>query len=139
MMLVEASVRSQAVHVIGFDHVVLAVADVERSLRWYMNVLGLAGVRVEEWRREEVPFPSIRVNATTIIDLVPRGRPGGGRNLDHLCLVVEPTDLAAWADGAGLAIIDGPDRRFGAQGIATSIYVQDPDDNIIELRHYSGL
>jgi catechol 2,3-dioxygenase-like lactoylglutathione lyase family enzyme len=136
MMLVETSLRSQAVHVIGFDHVVLAVADVERSVSWYTEVLGLAAERVDEWRRKEVPFPSVRVNAATIIDLVPRGGDAAGRNLDHFCLVVEPTDLAAWADATGLNIVDGPDRRFGAQGIATSIYVQDPDDNTIELRHY---
>jgi catechol 2,3-dioxygenase-like lactoylglutathione lyase family enzyme len=124
------------VQVIGFDHVVLAVADVERSLSWYMDVLGLTGVRVDEWRRNEVPFPSVRIDARTIIDLIPRGDDGGGRNVDHLCLVVQPTDLVAWAAAAGLPIIDGPDQRFGAQGVATSIYVQDPDSNTVELRHY---
>jgi catechol 2,3-dioxygenase-like lactoylglutathione lyase family enzyme len=39
------------VQVTGFDHLVLAVADVERSLAWYTGVLGLAGERVAEWRR----------------------------------------------------------------------------------------
>jgi catechol 2,3-dioxygenase-like lactoylglutathione lyase family enzyme len=124
------------VQVIGFDHLVLAVADVERSLAWYTGVLGLAGDRVEEWRRGDVPFPSVRVDATTIIDLIPAAGPATGRNVDHLCLVVEPTDLVAWAGAAGVAIVDGPGSRFGAQGTATSIYVRDPDGNTIELRHY---
>jgi catechol 2,3-dioxygenase-like lactoylglutathione lyase family enzyme len=128
------------VQVIGFDHLVLAVADVERSLDWYTGVLGLAGARVEEWRRGEAPFPSVRVDDTTIIDLVlASGRsatPDLRHNLDHLCLVVEPTDLVTWAKAAGQAILDGPGRRFGAQGVATSIYVQDPDGNTVELRHY---
>jgi catechol 2,3-dioxygenase-like lactoylglutathione lyase family enzyme len=124
------------VQVIGFDHLVLAVSDVERSLSWYTDALGLDGLRVEAWRRREVPFPSVRVDAATIIDLVPRLDDGGGRNVDHFCLVVEPTDLAVWADAAGIRILDGPDRRFGAQGVATSIYVHDPDGNTVELRHY---
>ena len=141
MMLAEPSLGSQLMRVVGFDHVVLAVSDVERSLSWYMDVVGLAGVRVEEWRRGEVPFPSVRVSHETIIDLIPR-RPGGGgrngarRNLDHLCLVVEATDLVTWAESAGLKILDGPDQRFGARGVATSIYVHDPDANMVELRYY---
>ena len=141
MMLAEPSLGSQLMQVVGFDHVVLAVSDVERSLSWYMDVVGLAGVRVEEWRRGEVPFPSVRVSQETIIDLIPaRGGGGGGssagRNLDHLCLVVEATDLAAWAESAGLNILDGPGQRFGARGVATSIYVHDPDANMVELRYY---
>jgi catechol 2,3-dioxygenase-like lactoylglutathione lyase family enzyme len=132
------------VQVIGFDHLVLAVADVERSLDWYTGVLGLTGARVEEWRRGEAPFPSVRVDDTTIIDLIPATDGSAsdnpahdpGRNLDHLCLVVEPTDLVAWAEGSGQAIVGGPGPRFGAQGVATSIYVRDPDGNTIELRHY---
>jgi catechol 2,3-dioxygenase-like lactoylglutathione lyase family enzyme len=141
MMLAEPSVGSQLMQVVGFDHVVLAVSDVERSLSWYVDVVGLAGVRVEEWRRGEVPFPSVRVSQETIIDLIPR-HPGGGRghsagrNLDHFCLVVEATDLVAWAESAGLKVLDGPDQRFGARGVATSIYVHDPDDNTVELQYY---
>jgi catechol 2,3-dioxygenase-like lactoylglutathione lyase family enzyme len=76
------------------------------------------------------------VDDTTIIDLVPaRGAPSG-HNLDHLCLVVAPTDLVAWAAGAGLTIAAGPGPRLGAQGVATSIYIEDPDGNTVELRHY---
>ena len=122
----------------------LAVADVERSLAWYTDVIGLAPVRVEEWRRGESPFPSARVSATTIIDLIPKAQAGDttGRaasNVDHFCLVVDPTDptdLAAWAAATGLIVVDGPGPRFGAQGVATSIYVEDPDGNVVEFRHY---
>jgi catechol 2,3-dioxygenase-like lactoylglutathione lyase family enzyme len=136
MMLAAPSLGSQAMRVVGFDHAVLAVSDVDRSLSWYMGILGLEGVRVEEWRRNEVPFPSVRVSRETIIDLIPRGEDRGGRNLDHLCLVVEPTDLVAWAGESGLKILDGPDHRFGAKGVATSIYIHDPDGNTVELRYY---
>ena len=47
----------------------LRVADVERSLAFYCDTLGLEGERVEEWRRKEVPFPSVRITPTTIVDL----------------------------------------------------------------------
>ncbi len=127
--------------VVGFDHLVLRVTDVERSLAWYVDVLGLDGVRIDDWRKGDAPFPSIRISATAIIDLV-RQAPGvalaegPARTLDHLCLVVEPTDLDALATDPDLRVVDGPDLRFGAQGIGRSLYVLDPDDNVVELRHY---
>ncbi|MCZ7525428.1 MAG: VOC family protein [Acidimicrobiia bacterium] len=121
--------------VTGFDHLVLIVEDVERSLAWYAGELGLEGLRVDEWRRGEVLFPSLRVDSTTIIDLLPGER--GGRNVDHLCLVVEPTDLPELAASGRLEVVGGPtDGLFGARGEATSLYVRDPDGNVVELRHY---
>lgn len=120
--------------VVGLDHVVLNVADVEASLRFYCDELGLAPVRVDEWRRGEVFFPSVRVDEGTIIDLI--ALPRTGENADHLCLVVEPTDLAAVKASGRFEVIDGPDRRFGARGDGTSLYVKDPDGNTVELRHY---
>ena len=118
----------------GLDHIVLRVADVERSIAWYRDRLGLEPVRVDEWRRGEAPFPSLRIDAGTLIDLV-EGVPDGS-NLDHFCLVVEPTDLAAAAAEAGLKVDAGPGPRFGARGTGTSVYVSDPDGNTVELRHY---
>jgi catechol 2,3-dioxygenase-like lactoylglutathione lyase family enzyme len=123
--------------VTGLDHVVLLTADAERALRFYTGTLGLAGVRVEEWRRGEVPFPSVRVDATTIIDLFP-SEPSG-TNVDHLCLTVEPVDLAALAASGDVRVVSGPtDHLFGAQGYATSLYLADPDGNTVELRSYPG-
>ena len=71
---------------------------------------------------------------STIIDLV-HGEPSDGR-LDHLCLVVEPTDLAELAQSPALDVIEGPATRYGAQGNGTSLYVRDPDGTVVELRHY---
>jgi catechol 2,3-dioxygenase-like lactoylglutathione lyase family enzyme len=124
------------VKVIGFDHLVLRTTDVERALAWYCDELGLEPVRVDEWRRGEILFPSVRVNADTIIDILEVERTG--LNVDHLCLVVAPTDLAALAASGRLDVVgDGPaERLFGARGEATSLYVRDPDGNVIELRHY---
>jgi catechol 2,3-dioxygenase-like lactoylglutathione lyase family enzyme len=121
--------------VTGLDHIVLNVDDVERSLAFYCEQLGLAPERVEEWRRGEVLFPSARVDAHTIIDLL--ATPRTGENADHLCLVVEPVDLDAIKDSGGFDVVDGPATRFGARGDGTSLYVKDPDGNTVELRHYA--
>ena len=114
----------------------LVVADVERSLAWYCGELGLEGVRVEEWRRGEVLFPSVRIDARMIVDLLAGERTG--TNVDHLCLVVEPADLHAIARSGRFTVVgDGPVAGlFGARGLATSLYVRDPDGNTVELRCY---
>jgi Lactoylglutathione lyase and related lyases len=122
--------------IIGLDHIVLVTPDVERSLAWYRGVLGLAAERVEEWRRGQVLFPSVRVNAVTIIDLLQGER--SGVNVDHLCFVIERQDLAALAASGLLEVVSGPAPRFGAQGVGESVYVYDPDGNLVELRHYGA-
>ena len=58
------------IRVLGLDHIVLTTEHVDDMLAFYTTVLGLEGVRVDEWRRGEVPFPSLRVDATTLIDLM---------------------------------------------------------------------
>jgi catechol 2,3-dioxygenase-like lactoylglutathione lyase family enzyme len=129
--------------VCALDHIVLNVSDVERSLQFYAQVLGLAAERVDAWRRKEVGFPSVRINAATIIDLVHAAdaRAAQQENLAHFCLVTDsPTlDEAVQTLGAaGVAIETGPAVRSGARGNALSIYFRDPDHNLIELRTYAG-
>lgn len=121
---------------IGLDHLVLVVADIERSLAWYRDELGLEPIRVDEWRRGEVLFPSLRIDATTLIDLLPGER--AGENVNHLALVVEAEDLQAVIDSGRfeLAGPDHPSDLFGAQGQGLGIYVKDPDGNTVELRTY---
>jgi catechol 2,3-dioxygenase-like lactoylglutathione lyase family enzyme len=124
-----------AVRVTGFDHAVLVVADVERSLAWYCGELGLVGERVEEWRRGEVLFPSVRIDEHTLIDLLAGER--GSANVDHVCLVIEPADLAGLAASGRFDVVAGPTAGlFGARGLAESLYVRDPDGNTVELRSY---
>jgi catechol 2,3-dioxygenase-like lactoylglutathione lyase family enzyme len=125
---------ASAVTVIELDHIVLGVADVERSISFYCVELGLAGERIDAWRRQEVFFPSVRVNAGTIIDLLETARTGA--NVDHFCLVVAPTDFDALKASGRFEVVDGPDRRFGARGDGTSLYIRDPDGNTVELRYY---
>jgi catechol 2,3-dioxygenase-like lactoylglutathione lyase family enzyme len=122
------------VHVKGLDHIVLNVADVERSLAWYTGELGLGGERVEEWRTSEAPFPSVRIDETTVIDLV--AAPRTGENVNHLCLVVDADDIDELVTSGRFEVLEGPVERWGAQGVATSVYLWDPDQNLVELRHY---
>ena len=131
------------VKITELDHIVLRVRDVETSLRFYAQVLGLPAERVEKWRAGEVRFPSVRLNADTIIDLFasdqqPIGREGS-KNQDHFCMVIEPTDmeeLKAKFEGIGVDIQAGPGKRWGSHGDGISLYIYDPDDNVVELRHY---
>jgi catechol 2,3-dioxygenase-like lactoylglutathione lyase family enzyme len=120
--------------VVAFDHVVLNVADTERALAFYLGELGLEPARVDEWRRGEAPFPSARVNEGTVIDFVPA--PRTGENANHVCFVIEPTDLDALKTSGRFEVVDGPAARWGARGVATSLYVLDPDGNTVELRYY---
>ncbi|WP_406210121.1 VOC family protein [Streptomyces decoyicus] len=123
------------VTVTAFDHLVLNVSDVERSIDFYCGRLGLEPVRVDAWRAGEVPFPSVRVSPTIIIDLAQE--PRDGSNVDHLCLVVEPVDWQEVIDSGEFTVVDGPGPRFGARGTGQSLYVSDPDGNIVELRWYA--
>ena len=120
---------------VGLDHIVLVVEDVERSLAWYTRHAGLQPERVDEWRREEVFFPSLRIDATTLIDIVP-GRTGDDRgHLDHICFVVDAERQAAVAADPDIQVVD-EGTRWGAQGDAHSVYVLDPDGLQVEFRTY---
>jgi catechol 2,3-dioxygenase-like lactoylglutathione lyase family enzyme len=128
---------TDGIRVQAFDHLVLVCSDVERSLAWYIDELGLAPVRVEQWRAGEAPFPSARVDEGTIIDLIGGGPvTAGNRNLDHLCLVVDSDSVSHAATSGRFQVVDGPVPRFGARGMATSVYVTDPDGYVVELRAY---
>ncbi len=118
--------------IVGFDHVVLNTVNTEELPAFYCGELGLEPVRVDAWRRGEVLFPSVRVTPDTLIDLFPAERTG--ENMAHMCLVIEPIDLEALAarfPGARRA-----DDLFGARGFASSVYIDDPDGNTVELRFY---
>ena len=80
-----------AMRITGIDHVVFNVTDPERSLAWWGDLLGLEPVRLEEWRRGEAPFVSVRISADTIIDLFQLER--SGENVDHIAVTVEGADL----------------------------------------------
>ncbi len=131
------------VKITEMDHIVLRVKDVEESIGFYSQVLGMKLERVDEWRRGEAPFPSARLNDDTIIDFFATDQPaigkGGVKNQDHFCMVIEPTDMEALKasfEALGVEIQGGPGKRWGSHGDGISLYVYDPDDNVVELRHY---
>jgi len=128
------------------DHIVLNAENIEALVRFYTEVVELEPERVEEFRRGQVPFPSVRVNADTVIDLAPKAmwegtqlRTRGRPNLNHFCLTLEKPEwdklherLAAWQ-----VTIEGPLPRWGARGNGTSFYFHDPEGNEIEARYYN--
>jgi catechol 2,3-dioxygenase-like lactoylglutathione lyase family enzyme len=129
--------------IIEMDHIVLNVSDVERSLAFYIDVLGLQGERLEEFRNGDVGFPSVRINDNTLVDLMStpgaKSNPEANKNLNHYCLVARSVDLAQVAEdlrAQGVTIAQEPVSRWGARGQAMSIYILDPDENEIEIRCY---
>ena len=123
------------------DHVVLRIADLERSLAFYCGVLGCTLDR----RRDELGLVQLRAGRS-LIDLVPLegklGRVGGagagaeGRNVDHFCLRIEPFDAGAIAAHLRANGVEPGkvEARYGAEGEGPSMYVTDPDGNVVELK-----
>lgn len=128
----------------AMDHIVLNVEDIDRSLDFYTQVLGLEPERVDQFRRGEVRFPSVRVSPETVIDLFPmqagevRAR-SGLHNMNHFTMVVDATDFEGFQKHLtehGVTIAEGPGRRWGARGNGLSVYFNDPDGNRVEVRCY---
>jgi catechol 2,3-dioxygenase-like lactoylglutathione lyase family enzyme len=127
--------------VTGLDHVVLRVRGVDAMVRFYRDVLGCP---VE---KEQPAFGLIQIRAGgSLIDLVdvdgPLGLKGGGapdvaaRNMDHFCLRIDPWDEAAILAhlvAAGVTVGE-TGTRYGAEGYGPSIYISDPEGNVVELK-----
>ena len=141
---------------IELDHFILEVSDPAAAARWFHERLGLEPVRLAEWQRGEVPFPSVRIGAATIIDLFPprmwraseaerqwreaaserntTPRGATASNPNHLCFAMEPERFAAFRATAD--IVKSDDHNFGARGYGSSIYVAGPDGISVEVRTY---
>jgi len=130
-----------AIEIRGVDHVVLRVADVERAIRFYCGVLGCR----EERRIEALGLVQLRAGSG-LIDLVDvsgaLGRIGGpppgesARNMDHFALQLASFDeerLRAELAAAGIEAGE-VGERYGAQGVGPSLYIRDPDGNVVELK-----
>ena len=136
-----ASARPSPVEVLGLDHVVLRVADIDASLEWYRRVLGCTVER----RIESFGLYQLRAGEN-LIDLVPvaskAGKPGGGapgrtrRNMEHFALKIAAFDekkLRRYLKRRGIEA-DETARRYGADGHGPSLYLTDPDGNTVELK-----
>ena len=129
------------IHIREIDHIVLRVVDLDRMLHFYCDVLGCSIER----RRDDIGLVQLRAGRS-LVDLVPvggrLGRAGGappareGRNLDHFCFRVEPFDAAGIErDLKAHGVRPGPvEARYGAEGEGPSIYVTDPEGNVVELK-----
>ena len=129
------------IHIRDIDHIVLRVVDLDAMLGFYCDVLGCTVER----RQEAIGLIQLRAGRS-IVDLIPvdgeLGRAGGappgreGRNLDHFCLRVDPFDEAAIRSHlAAHGVQAGPtEARYGAEGRGPSIYLQDPEGNVVELK-----
>jgi glyoxylase I family protein len=126
---------------IAIDHVVLRITDIARSLAFYVDGLGCTIEKVQD----DIGLTQLRAGSS-LIDLVPLtgklGRAGGaapgteGRNVDHFALDIEPfheAAIRAHLQAHGIAIGESG-RRYGAKGYGPSIYVSDPDGNVVELK-----
>ncbi len=128
------------------DHLVFRVLDLPRSVAFYQAVLGCEVAR----RRDDLGLIHIRVGSS-MVDLISvdgkLGRAGGagagveGRNVDHLCLRINPfieESIVAHLKLHGITPHGPAATNFGAQGEGLSLYFDDPDGNTIELKGPSG-
>jgi catechol 2,3-dioxygenase-like lactoylglutathione lyase family enzyme len=136
------------IEVLAIDHVVVRVRDLEQSLCFYRDALGCA----EERRLEELGLVQLRAGAS-LIDLVPIGSPlgraggaapgepgAGGRNVDHFALSLRSFDEARLRSHLAEHGIEPGEvaQRYGAGGSGPSMYVRDPDGNVVELKGPAG-
>jgi glyoxylase I family protein len=128
------------IHIREIDHVVIRVADLESITRFYCDVLGCS---VEKEQRD-IGLIQLRAGRSLIdllkvgakIDRPDSGTPGEGRNMDHLCLRVEGFDgeaLKAYLQERGVRIGE-LGVRYGADGFGPSLYLFDPEGNMVELK-----
>src|SRR6266487_73274 len=134
------------------DHIVFWVDDPQRSVAFYEQVLSAPGERVAEFIAGYAPFPSVRISAETIIDLMPRAMASAvdamtdadssaGHRVNHLCLAMSAAEYAALSERLeerGIARSGRTRQSFGARGpAAESFYFADLDGNVLEARYYA--
>lgn len=120
------------------DHLVLTVNDIEATVDFYSRILGMEAITFGDGRRA-LTFGKSKINLHKVRqELEPKAadpRPGGA----DICLIADGT-LDAVVDeleGNGVRIEEGPVTRTGALGPIRSVYVRDPDRNLVEISTYS--
>jgi catechol 2,3-dioxygenase-like lactoylglutathione lyase family enzyme len=125
----------------GADHTNWRVRDLDTSLSFYRDVLGLEPFGLEEYHRGERPLVSVRITDDFILHLTPdpefeRGPTGG---YDHLALVVEgaqPDELTERLREENVEVERQFESITGARGEGPALYLRDPDGYRIELKFY---
>jgi catechol 2,3-dioxygenase-like lactoylglutathione lyase family enzyme len=139
------------------DHVVVWVEDPLRSLEFFENIVGFRGVRVEEFRAGQAPFPSVRISDETILDLMARAiapmvnavaaksdgavANSAGHPLNHVCISMSEAEFEALKsrlEAHGVTTGQVMENSFGARGTAPrAFYFRDLDGNVFEARYYA--
>jgi catechol 2,3-dioxygenase-like lactoylglutathione lyase family enzyme len=134
--------RGGSVMTLALDHVVLEVQDPEATAAFYRRALGVAPVRLAQWKRGAAPFPSGRVAEGTIIDFFPPAlwrNKRRAQNPNHLCFTLNRPAVAALRrrlGRLGVPIVQESPRNYGARGWGVSFYFDDPDGVRLEARYY---
>jgi catechol 2,3-dioxygenase-like lactoylglutathione lyase family enzyme len=119
------------------DHLVLTVEDPERTIAWYTSVLGMELQRFGDGR-QALRFGQQKINlhpaAGRIEPRAARPTPGSA----DLCFIsaVPLDEVQRHLEAAGVAVELGPVARTGATGPITSLYLRDPDGNLVEVSTY---
>lgn len=123
----------------NLDHLVLTVADIERTKAFYCEILGMIYEEFGEGRRA-LKFGNAKINLHLAgREFEPKAHLAKPGTAD-LCFIIEGDlgEMRARLEAAGIAILEGPVTRTGARGPITSLYVRDPDLNLIELSVYDS-
>lgn len=134
------------IKVIKSDHIVLNVQNLETSLHFYAEVLGMSVERLEEYQAGKAPFPSVRMGEQ-LIDLFPPNLSKAAefsdythQRVNHFCVCISAevsiSEIETYLQEKGVQIKSRSNRNFGAFGYGPSLYILDPDANIVELKQY---
>ncbi|QDU59414.1 Virulence protein [Planctomycetes bacterium Pan216] len=127
---------SPAVTIESLDHLVLTVSDLDATIAFYTRVLGMEAVTFGAGRRA-LRFGRQKINLHEVGHLHPPVAAQAIAGSADLCLLTSTplTTVARHLDATGTPIIEGPVRRTGATGPIESLYVRDPDGNLLEIAH----
>jgi catechol 2,3-dioxygenase-like lactoylglutathione lyase family enzyme len=119
------------------DHLVLTVADIDQTCDFYTRVLGMEVVHFGDGRTA-LKFGRQKINlhpADRMPGLV-AGKPTPGSG--DLCFITETplVEVVAHLAQCGVALVAGPGPRAGAIGTIQSVYIRDPDQNLVEISNY---
>ncbi|EDJ1747444.1 VOC family protein [Salmonella enterica] len=119
------------------DHLVLTVSDISTTIRFYEEVLGFSAVTFKQ-NRKALIFGAQKINLhQQEMEFEPKAsRPTPGSA--DLCFITSTSinDVVSEILQAGISIVEGPVERTGATGEIMSIYIRDPDGNLIEISQY---
>ncbi|MDN6111356.1 MAG: VOC family protein [Enterobacterales bacterium] len=117
------------------DHLVLTVANIDKSVKFYQQVLGMGVETFGSEGRTALTFGEQKINLHAAKSpFRPHAKHPTPGSADLCFITVQPLqEVVLWVIGCGVEIIEGPVTRTGASGKISSIYLRDPDGNLIEI------